>query len=289
MLVPRGCTYTRPAQLTDAVAVLVDDEDARPVAGGIALTLLLRSGFAPPGPLVDLGGLREELGAIEQTADGGLRLGALATLRDLETSPLVAEIAPVLVSALGRVASVRIRNTATIGGHVAHADPHQDLPPVLLALDAQVEGTGPDGDFVRPLDDVLSGYYETTLGPGELITAVRIPPAPAGAVAGYSKTTARTVEDWPAAGVAVSVGVQDGVVRSAAVAVGAVTDRAERRPDAERMLVGARPSPEQFAECADAAADGLNYASDQFGSADYKQTVVRVQTRRLLERALDPS
>jgi aerobic carbon-monoxide dehydrogenase medium subunit len=289
VLVPRGCTYTRPAQVADAVAVLVDDEDARPVAGGIALTLLLRSGFAPPGPLVDLGGLREELGGIERTADGGLRLGALATLRDLETSALVAEQAPVLVSALGRVASVRIRNTATIGGHLAHADPHQDLPPVLLALDAQIEGTGPDGGFVRPLDDVLSGYYETTLGAGELITAVRIPPRAPGAVGGYTKTTARTVEDWPAAGVAVSVSTEDGVVRHAAVAVGAVTDRAERRPDAEAMLVGTRPTADQLADCAEAAADGLDYASDQFGGADYKQTVVRVSTRRLLERALIPS
>lgn len=289
MLVPRGCTYTRPAQVADAVAVLVDDEDARPVAGGIALTLLLRSGFAPPGPLVDLGGLRRELGGIEQTTDGGLRLGALATLRGLEVSPLVGARAPVLVEALRRVAGVRIRNTATIGGHLAHADPHQDLPPVLLALGAQVEGTGPDGDFVRPLDDVLSGYYETTLGAGELITAVRIPVSPPGTVAGYTKTTARTVEDWPAAGVAVSVTADGGVVRDVAVAVGAVTDRAERRPDAEQMLVGTRPTAEQIAECAEVAADGLDYVSDQFGGADYKRTVVRVSTRRLLERALNPS
>jgi carbon-monoxide dehydrogenase medium subunit len=178
VLVPRGCTWTRPAQVTDAVAALVDDEDARPVAGGIALTLLLRSGFAPPGPLVDLGGLREDLGRIGPAPDGGLRLGALATLRDLEVSPLVGAQAPVLVSALKRVASVRIRNTATLGGHVAHADPHQDLPPVLLALDAEVEGAGPDGDFVRPLDELLSGYYETTLGPGELITAPSGAPRP---------------------------------------------------------------------------------------------------------------
>jgi aerobic carbon-monoxide dehydrogenase medium subunit len=289
VLVPRGCTWTRPASVTDAVAVLVDDEDARPVAGGIALTLLLRSGFAPPGPLVDLGGLRKDLGGIERTADGGLRLGALVAMRDVETSPLVAAQAPVLVSALKRLASVRVRNTATIGGHVAHADPHQDLPPVLLVLDAQVEGTGPDGDFVRPLDEVLSGYYETTLGPGELITAVRIPPQPAGTVAGYTKTTARVVEDWPAAGVAVSISTEDGVVRSAAVAVGAVTDRAERRPDAEAMLVGTRPTAAQIADCAEAAADGLDYTDDQFGGAQYKQTVVRVGARRLLEGALNPS
>lgn len=289
MLVPRGCTYTRPAQVADAVAVLVDDEDARPVAGGIALTLLLRSGFAPPGPLVDLGGLRAELGGIEQSADGGMRVGALATLRDIETSPLIAGQVPVLISALGRVASVRIRNTATLGGHLAHADPHQDLPPVLLVLGAEIEGTGPDGDFVRPLDEVLSGYYETTLGIGELITAVRIPPQPPGTVAGYTKTTARTVEDWPAAGVAVSVSTDGGVVSEVAVSVGAVTDRAERRPDAERMLVGTRPTAEQITECAEAAADGLDYVSDQFGGADYKRTIVRVSTRRLLEGALNPS
>ena len=242
MLVPRGCTWTRPDRLTDAVAVLVDDEDARPVGGGIALTLLLRSGFAPPGPLVDLGGLREELGGIEPLADGGLRLGALATLRELETSPLVAASAPVLVSALGRLAGVRIRNTATIGGHLAHADPHQDLPPVLLALDAQIEGTGPDGDFLRPLDDVLSGYYETTLGPGELITAVRLPPQPPAAVGGYTKTTARTVEDWPAAGVAVVVSTEGGVDVDAGdggVCVQAAHDAGLEHPrDAQVVHVG---------------------------------------------------
>jgi carbon-monoxide dehydrogenase medium subunit len=285
MLIPHGCTYVRPADLDEAVAVLVD-ESARPVSGGIALTLLLRYGFAEPGPLVDLSRLTDQLGGLSEDADGSLRIGALTTLREIETSPVVARHSPMLSAAASWLASVRIRNIATIGGHLAHADPHQDLPPVLLALGAEVEGTGPDGDFKRPLDDVLSGYYETTLGPGEIITAVRVPASPAGSVGRYRKFTARTVEDWPAVGVAVRTSLVAGSVATAAIAVGAVTVRAERRPHAEELLIGQPPSAELLLEVAAQAAADLQYSSDQFGTAGYKQRIVCVNTRRALEEAL---
>lgn len=288
MLIPRGCTLERPTDLDAAVALLAADEDARPVGGGVSLTLLLRNGFAAPGLLVDLGRLRGELRGIRRDDDGALRIGALTTLREIETSALVAEHSPVLAAACTWLASTRIRNTATIGGHLGHADPHQDLPPVLLALGAQVEVAGPAGARTLPLDDLLVGYYETSLEQGELITAVRVPAATAPARGKYVKTTARTVEDWPAVGVAVRASVVDGRVAEASVAVGSVTVRAHLRPAARDLLVGQAPTEELVAAAARAAADGLDYTGDSFGSAAYKQTVVRVTTRRALQEVLAP-
>ncbi|MCO7220573.1 xanthine dehydrogenase family protein subunit M [Klenkia sp. PcliD-1-E] len=288
MLIPRGCTLERPVDLDGAVALLAADEDARPVGGGVSLTLLLRNGFAAPGLLVDLGRLRGDLRGIRRDGDGTLHIGALTTLREVETSPLVAEHSPVLAAACTWLASTRIRNTATLGGHLGHADPHQDLPPVLLALGAQVEVAGPAGLRTLPLDDLLVGYYETSLEQGELITAVRVPAAATPVRGKYVKTTARTVEDWPAVGVAVRAAVVEGRVAEADVAVGSVTVRAHLRPAVRDLLVGQVPTDELVSEAARTAAEGLEYASDSFGSASYKQTVVRVTARRALQEVLAP-
>lgn len=288
MLIPRGCTLERPTDLDAAVALLGADDDARPVGGGVSLALLLRNGFAAPGLLVDLGRLRADLHGIHRDAGGGLRLGALTTLREVETSALVREHAPVLSTACSWLASVRIRNTATLGGHLGHADPHQDLPPVLLALRAEIEVAGPAGVRRMPLDQVLVGYYETSLVQGEVITAVLLPPADPAVRGRYVKTTARTVEDWPAVGVAVRAALVDGRVADAELAVGSVTVRAELRTAARDLLVGQAPTEALVQEAARAASEGLDYSSDAFGSAAYKQTIVRVTTRRALQEVLAP-
>jgi aerobic carbon-monoxide dehydrogenase medium subunit len=172
--------YIEPATLGVAVELLASDEAARPLGGGTALMLLMRYGFLRPSRLVGLRRLASDLGGISVNDRHELRLGALTTLRDLELSRQVARSAPVLVEALHIVANVRVRNAATLGGHLAHGDPHQDLPPILLAMGARAHAVGPRGSRWIPLDQLNLGYYQTALEPAELLTEMVLPVQPRG-------------------------------------------------------------------------------------------------------------
>src|SRR5262249_51384631 len=148
-----------------------DDETVRPLAGGTALALLARYGFLRPTRLVSLRAVAGALGGITRPRPGVLGIGAMVTLTGLARSPLAARAAAALAAAADLVANVRIRNIASIGGHLAHADPHMDLPPLLLALDARVIIRGPAGTRSSTVSDLIAGYYETTLAQQELITS----------------------------------------------------------------------------------------------------------------------
>src|SRR5207253_9195524 len=129
--------------------------------------------------------------------DGGLRVGAAATLSSIEKNAGVRQRYPVFTEALRVVGNVRVRNVATIGGHLAQADVHLDLPPVLLALNASVTARGPGGERRIPLADLLVGYYETSLAPDEMIVSVDLPAQPAGLSGAYLKYCSLSPNDWP--------------------------------------------------------------------------------------------
>src|SRR5882762_6721950 len=169
--------YAAPRTLDEALGVLREHGDeAKVIAGGTALVTMMRQRLVSPGYLVSL---REipGLGRIE-VANGGVRIGALVTHREVETSPLVRERIPVLAETFRRVATVRIRHMATVGGALAHADPNQDPPVTLLALGARVEIRGARGSRELPLAEFFRDYYETALEPGELVTAIKVAPPP---------------------------------------------------------------------------------------------------------------
>jgi carbon-monoxide dehydrogenase medium subunit len=283
-------TVVTPATESDVISELRcgEDETVRPLAGGTALALLVRYGFLQPTRLVSLRGVRAGHGQIGRPRPDTLRIGAMVTLSELARSPLVAELADPLAMAAGEVANPRVRNVACLGGHLAHADPHMDLPPVLLALDARVEVRGPDGTRWTPVDDLVSGYYETTLAQQELITAVEIPVL-AGRRAGYCRYTSAAVDDWPSVGVAVAMQPRDGRVTEPRLAVGAATVSPLRLRDAEQLLDGIPldDAARLDAACqaaADAVGDLVRPASDLHGSAAYKRDMVRVHARRALAR-----
>ncbi len=263
-----------------------EDETVRPLAGGTALALLTRYGFLQPTRLVSLRNMRGKLGHISSPQPGALRIGAMVTLTELARSPLVAEVAGALAAAAGLVANVRVRNVACLGGHLAHADPHMDLPPVLLALDARVEIRGPGGVRWSAVDDLVSGYYETTLGQQELITAVEVPAA-GGRLAVYSRYTSAAADDWPSVAVAAAMQPRDGRVAEPRVAVGAVTTSPLRLREAEELLSG-MPLDDvtrldaACRQAADAAAQSVRPGSDLHGSVAYKREMVRVHARRAL-------
>ena len=145
------------------------------VAGGTAVMLMMKMGVFRPVRLVSLRSVEKRYFDIGAGPDGGLRIGALATLSSLERSPVVKNHAPVITRMLKTLANVRVRNVATVGGHLAHADPHMDLPPVLIALGASVSIVSPSGSRTLPLEKLYAGYLETTLGRNELIGDVTVP------------------------------------------------------------------------------------------------------------------
>ena len=196
-----------PASLKEAIALIdPDDPDVRPIAGGTALMLMMKAGVFRPRRLVSLRKLGGGFTRIAAVRDGGLIIGAMAPLSALEYSAEVARLAPVIIRAMRRLANVRVRNVATVGGALAHADPHMDLPPVLIALGATVSVAGTEGERTLPVEHLLTGYYETSLARNELITDLHIP-AQGAARSVYFKVTAGSADDWPALGIAVAITV----------------------------------------------------------------------------------
>ena len=277
---------SHPATLKDALEVLRgDDPTVRPFAGGTALMLMMKAGVFQPTMLVNLRGIEASYGQICETAGGGLRIGALATLASLEHSAEVRRRAPVISRTMTRLANVRVRNVARVGGALAHGDPHMDLPPVLASLGGEAIVTGPSGDRRIAVENLYTGYYETALEPGELITAVEIP-AQAGWSSVYLKTTTRSADDWPALGVAVSIRREAGAIGDCRLIVSAATEKLTRLSAAEGELRGGGANDACLARVADAAMAEAETVSDSRGSAAYKSQLLRVELRRALQQAI---
>jgi carbon-monoxide dehydrogenase medium subunit len=274
-----------PNSLKEALGLLdPDDPSVRPVGGGTALMLMMKAGVFRPTRLISLrkiGGLS----GIKAGRDGGLMIGAMTPLAALEHSADVARVAPVITRAMRRLSNVRVRNVATVGGAIAHGDPHMDLPPVLIALGASVTLISPTGERTIKVEDVLTGYYETALEKNELISELTIP-AQGARRAAYIKFTAGSAEDWPALGVAVSLDTDGDTVRSATVVASAATARAIRLTGAESALKGARIDDKTLARAGDAGAQEAEVISDVRGSAPYKRELIRVHVGRAVRQAL---
>ena len=247
-----------PGSLPEALALL-DAEDARAFSGGTALMLMMKAGVLRPRRLVSL----RKLGLDRIEVNGALQIGAMTTLRALERSEVVKRDWPAIAQTLRTLSNVRVRNVATVGGALAHADPHMDLPPLLAALGAQVTIQGKQGTRTVPVEDLYAGYLENTLQRGELITRVEVP-ALGKRRAAYLKCTTRSADDWPAVGVAVMLGDEKRIFVSAA------TDRPTRLAD-------------------EASIESLRIEGDLHGSADYKRQLLRVYLKRAIDEARNAS
>jgi len=282
----RDFELVRPSSLAEAIALLdTEDNGVRAFSGGTGLMLMMKTGVFTPTSLVRLDSIEPEHAAIGIGDDGSLRIGALATLSTVEHSPIVQKVAPLIPEAMKRLANVRVRNAARIGGNLAHGDPHMDLPPVLAALQASVRAVGPDGERTIAVEDLFAGYYETVLGRGELLTQVNVP-SQAGWASVYHKCTTRSADDWPALGVAVSLRIVDGVIADSRLMVSAATEKLTRLATAEAQLKGADANAETFARAADAAVAEAETIDDARGSAEYKSSLLHVYVRRALRDAL---
>ena len=273
-----------PTTLREAIGLLdPNDDSVRPIAGGTALMLMMKAGVFRPSRLVSLRNIGE-LTSIDALS-GGLTIGAMTPLAVVERSAAVRRHAPVITNTLRTLSNIRVRNVATIGGSLAHADPHMDLPPVLIALGARVTVAGLAGGRTIPVEELFAGYFETVLGRNELITSV-IVPAQGNRRSVYLKCTTRAVHDWPALGVAVSVDSDGTTVRDASVVVSAATETPSRLPGAEHTLRGGRAGDALWRRAGEAAAEDAQLISDGQGSAAYKKQLVRVYVARALAAAL---
>ena len=275
-----------PTSIQEALSLLdPEDPSVRPIGGGTALMMMMKAGVFHPSRLVSLRKLGKRFSEIQVGGDESLVIGAMASLSDLERSPVVAGHAPVIVQTMKRLANVRVRNVASVGGSLAHGDPHMDLPPVLIALDAHVTVVNPSGERTLKVENLFEGYYETALKYDELIMDLTIPPQGTRRTA-YLKCTTGSADDWPALVVAVSLEGQGALVNSATVVVSAATDKAVRLRNTEGLLAGVRIDEAVLRRAADAAAEEVEPLSDIRGSAAYKRELLRIHLARAVRKAI---
>ncbi len=274
-----------PTSIKEALGLLdADDPTVRPISGGTALMLMMKAGVFRPTRLVSLRKVGDRFSGIK-LRDGALTIGAMTPLAAVERSADVARAAPVIPGIMTRLANVRVRNVATVGGALAHGDPHMDLPPVLIALDASVAVLGPKGERSLKVEDLLTGYYETALEKDELIAEVTVP-AQGSRRSAYIKFTAGSYDDWPAVGLAVSLETSGDTIKAATVVASAATAKAIRLKSAEAVLAGARIDDATLARAGDAGAQETEVISDVRGSAPYKRELIRVFVGRAVRQAV---
>ena len=277
----RPFDYLEPETLEEALALLAQDsDDTLIMAGGTSLVILMKQDLVRPARVIGLRNLAQ-LRAVE--ADGGLRLGALATHGALARAGAVRDFAPALAATFAAVATVRIREQATLGGNLAHADPAQDPPVTLLALDAVAVVACAAGTRRIPLAELFVDVFETSLQPDELLLRVEVPPLPTGARATYKKFLPNTLDDYATVSVAaVAATGTDGICTHARIALGGAGPVPLRAHDAERSLIGRRLDDAAIRDAAALAAAAADPLTDLRGSAEYKRAMAAVWTERAL-------
>jgi aerobic carbon-monoxide dehydrogenase medium subunit len=282
-MIPAKFDYVKPASLGEAVRALADGgEDAKVIAGGQSLLPLLRLRLAYPELLVDVGGIDELQGVTHE--DGSLLIGARTTHYQLVHDPLIAEHCGILAEAAAMVADPAVRHRGTIGGSLAHGDPAGDLPAVVLALDATMIARGPGGDREIPAADFFADYLTTALGPGEILTGVRVRKLGPGWGYRYEKFH-RTAQAWAIVGVAALARRADGHVAEARIGLTNMGTVPVRARAAEAAATGAEASRDALRAAAAGAAEGTQPPADLHGSPDYRRHLARVLTGRALAAA----
>ena len=283
-MIPASFEYVVAKDLANAVELLAKSGgEAKLLAGGQSLIPLMRFRLATPSLLIDLNRVAG-LGGIAE--NGELRIGALVRESDLEANALIRQRYRILIDTTQVIADPLVRNLATVGGNLAHADPANDHPATMLALRASVVAYGPKGERVIPIDELFVDTFQTSLKPDEILTEIRIPKAKPRSGGAYVKLE-RKVGDFAIAAVAVFLTLGDkGRVESAGIGLTNVGATAIRARKAEAALAGREPDEKAIAQAAAEAAAAARPFGDTRGPADYKRDVVRVLTGRAIRTAL---
>ncbi len=282
-MIPTAFDYARASTVDEALELLAQ-EGSKAIAGGHSLLPLLKLRLAHVERLVDIGGIRE-LGGIEPR-DGGARIGALTTYREILGSSILGEFFPMLVNATADIGDLQVRNRGTIGGGVAHADPASDMPGVLLAFDATLVAIGRDGTRRIPARDFFLGPFTTALTPGELLMEILLPAQAPGTGAAY-KAQPQQASGYSIAGIAAVVHLNQGKIDRVSVGVNGVADRAYRAEATEQALQGKAPDTATIAAAAGKVTQGITPLGDIHAPADYRAHLATVMAKRALKAAVE--
>ncbi|MDA8335074.1 MAG: xanthine dehydrogenase family protein subunit M [Peptococcaceae bacterium] len=276
--------YYAPDTKEEAVELLVRSRGtARVIAGGTDLMVKMKQGLLSPEALVSLKNLDglKEIG----TGSGGLFIGSRVTLNELINSPVIQATYPSIAGAAHQMANNQIRHTGTMGGNLVSAVPSADLPPIFIALNARVRVTGPAGEREFPLSDLFLGPGRTSLAPGEILTGVVVPEQKTTGST-YLKFGLRRSGALAVVGVAAAVTMEGPTVKDARIVLGAVAPVPFLAGEAAKTLYGREFTTELAEEAGRVAASECRPISDIRGSAEYRRDLVRVFTRRSLEKAV---
>jgi carbon-monoxide dehydrogenase medium subunit len=283
-VIPASFDYVRPKSLSEAVSLLGKNPEAKILAGGHSLIPMMRFRVATPPMLIDINEL-SELAYIKEEGDW-LRIGAMTREAEVDRSDLVRKRYPLLADTARVVADPLVRNLATLGGNIAHADPANDHPATMLAYGAQVVATGPKGERTIGIGDFFRGAFETALAAGEILTEIRIPRAQPRSGGAYFKLE-RKVGDYATAAVAVQLALDgSGKVASAGIGLTNVGLTPIFAKTAAHSLEGKKADDGAIAEAAKLASQAAEPIEDYRGSEEYKRHLVRTLTSRALTLAL---
>jgi aerobic carbon-monoxide dehydrogenase medium subunit len=285
-MIPAAFEYHTPGSIREATALLARlGDEAKVLSGGQSLIPLMKLRLSSPRHVVDINGISGLDGVRE--ADGFLRIGALTRESDLDESEIVRTRYPLLHDTCKVIADPLVRNLATVGGNLAHADPANDHPATMLALGAQVVAVGTKGERTIPIGSFFTGPFATSLAPDEILTEIRIPAAPARSGGAYLKLE-RKVGDFATAAVAAYVVLSaSGTCDQVGIGLTNVGLTPIKATQAEAALKGKKPDTAAIKQAADLAAAAAQPSDDLRGPAEYKKDLVRVLTARALRRAVE--
>jgi aerobic carbon-monoxide dehydrogenase medium subunit len=283
-VIPPSFAYHAPRSVGEALSLLATlGDDAKLLAGGHSLLPMMKLRFAQPGALIDINRIPELRGISEQA--GVIRIGAMTSENELISSALLQKRIPLLVEAAKLIADPQVRNRGTIGGDIAHGDPGNDHPAIMMALDAIFVLQGPTGERQVKAVDFFKGTYLTALADNEILTAILITPPVGGTGYAYQKLKRKT-GDWATAGAAVLLRMNAGVVTHAAIGLTNVAPTALRARSAEAALVGKPLSDATLAEAGKQVRAQCAPAEDLRGDIEYKTAMAGEMTQRAIHAAM---
>jgi len=284
-MIPGDFTYFAPGSVDEAVKLLVEHGfDAKILAGGQSLIPAMRFRLAIPEVIIDINGITD-LSYVRQE-NGHLAIGAMTREVQVEESDAINGQYGLLTDAVAVIADPVVRNMATVGGNIAHADPANDHPAVMLAYDAEVVAVGPNGTRTIAIDDFFTGLFESALEENEILTEIRIPTPGANSGGAYQKIE-RKVGDYAISAVAVQLTMDGDTCSAARIALTNVSAVPMRATDAEAALIGKTISDDVLEAAGQAAAAECDPSPDLRGSIDYKRDLTRVLTKRTIRMAVD--
>jgi carbon-monoxide dehydrogenase medium subunit len=285
-MIPAAFEYHKPGSVQEAIQLLTSlGDEAKILAGGHSLIPMMKLRFASPEHLIDINDL-SELSFIKQEGDHFL-IGALTRESEVEHNKALTDTFPIFSDVTKLIADPQVRNMGTIGGNLAHGDAANDHPAVMIALNAEVEITGPEGPRVVGIDDFFYGFYMTAIQENEILTSIKIP-IPKGKVGSAYHKVERKVGDYATAGVAVQLVLDDdGVCTSAGIGLTNVNPVPLRASRSEEVLVGQKITDEIIEQAAQFASEDCNPTADLRGDEEYKRAIVKVITKRIIQKALN--